>query len=564
MTTKHLTTGDSGHIERAPGSTSMPATDASTALAGLSGRPALLAMVGIALVVLLAALDQTIVATALPSVIAELKGFELYAWVATSYLLTSTVMVPIMGKLGDLYGRKPFLLAAIIVFVGASAMAGAATSMLFLIAARAVQGIGAGMLQATAFASVGDMFPQPERRARWQGLITGTFGLASVIGPSLGGVMTDTLGWRSVFYVNLPVGILAIVMIWLMLPANLSPRSPNARIDWAGAATITAAVSALLLAVEWGGGEYAWASPQIIGLLALSIGALATFVVIERRVAEPLMPLDLFRNKTIALCVAISFLAGFTLFALTFYTPLLAQGALGLTASAAGAVLTPLVTCMAVGSLTSGQVFARVRRIRPLMLIGATLLVIGTLLLTQISTQIDRLQLSIELGMCGIGVGMLLPMITVLVQSTVPRNRLGVSTATVQFLRLVGSTLSTAVVGTLVAGVFAAQVLALAPANIDQRLVGAFHDPQALVSQQSRAQLGALAQQIGENGPAQLQQLLQVAQTALADGVRTGFYISFGSALVVLLLVFFIDESALRRGPPASSELPVDAGAHAL
>lgn len=531
---------------------------------GLSGRPAFLAMIGIALVILLSALDQTIVATALPSVIAELQGFELYAWVATSYLLTSTVMVPIMGKLGDLYGRKPFLLAAIVVFVGASAMAGAATSMLFLILARAIQGIGAGMLQATAFASVGDMFPQPERRARWQGLITGTFGLASVVGPSLGGIMTDTFGWRSVFYVNLPVGILAIVMIWLMLPANLSPRSAHARIDWAGAATITTAVSALLLAVEWGGSEYAWASPQIIGLLTLFAASLAAFLLIELRVAEPLMPLDLFRNKTIALCVAISFLVGFTLFALTFYTPLLAQGALGLSASAAGAVLTPLVACMAIGSLTSGQIFARVRRIRPMMLVGAVLLLVGTFLVTQLTTGVNRIQLGIELGLCGIGVGMLLPMITVLVQSTVPRQRLGVSTATVQFLRLVGSTLSTAVVGTLVAGVFATQVVAQAPATIDPQLVAAFHDPQALVSQQSRAQLGALAQQLGESGPAQLQQLLTIGQNALAMGVRTGFYVSFGAALLVLLLVFFIDESALRRGPPTPSDLPIDGGAHAL
>jgi MFS family permease len=194
---------------------------------GMSGMPALLAMIGISLTVLLAALDQTIVGTALPRIVSELHGFQLYPWVATSYLLTSTIMVPIMGKFGDLYGRKPFLLAAIVIFVGASAACGAATSMLFLILGRGLQGIGAGMLQATAFTSVGDMFPQPERRARWQGIITSTFGLASVVGPSLGGLMTDSLGWRSVFYVNLPIGILAIVVLIFTLPAKLSPRAPQ-------------------------------------------------------------------------------------------------------------------------------------------------------------------------------------------------------------------------------------------------------------------------------------------------------------------------------------------------
>ncbi|KAB8142079.1 MFS transporter [Chloroflexia bacterium SDU3-3] len=543
----------------------LPQAQAAPTGLGLSGRDALIPMIGIALVILLSALDQTIVATALPSVIAELQGFELYAWVATSYLLTSTVMVPVMGKLGDLYGRKPFLMAAIVIFVGASAMAGASTSMLFLIISRAIQGIGAGMLQATAFASVGDMFPQPERRARWQGVTTGTFGLASVFGPSLGGVMTDHLGWRSVFYVNLPIGILAIVMIWMTLPANLSPRAAQARIDWGGTATIVAAISALLLAVEWGGSAYAWASPQIIGLLAVALLAFAGFFIIERRVPEPLMPLDLFGNRIIALCSAISLLLGFALFALTFYIPLFAQGALAMSASSAGALLTPLVAFMAVGSLTSGQIFARVGRFRTLMLVGAGLLLVGTFLITQVSTQVNTLLLGAELALCGIGVGLQLPMLTVIVQSSVPRSRLGVSTAMVQFLRLMGSTLSTAVVGALVSGVFVATLAASAPAGTDARLLSAFHDPQALVSEQTRAELSAVAQQLGPDGPTQLAQLIAQAQDALAVGIRTGFMVSLASAVLILILVLMIDERAVQRQEPMSAaDLPLDSGAHAL
>jgi EmrB/QacA subfamily drug resistance transporter len=546
-----------GHTGSAPKATPARAAVArqNTSLSleqGMSGMPALLAMIGISLTVLLAALDQTIVGTALPRIVAELHGFQLYPWVATAYLLTSTIMVPIMGKLGDLYGRKPFLLIAIVIFVGASAACGAATSMLFLILGRGLQGVGAGMLQATAFTSVGDMFPQPERRARWQGIITSTFGLASVVGPSLGGVMTDSLGWRSVFYVNLPIGILAIVVLMLTLPSKLSPRAPQARIDWAGAATITLGISALLLAVEWGGDSMPWTSPTILGLLAFSAMLLVAFVAIERRAPEPLMPLDLFKLWPMTICSAISVLVGFALFGLVFYTPLFAQGALNLSASAAGALLTPLVTCMAAGSLLSGQVFARLRRARPLMLAGSTLFVMGALLLTRITLEVDHLWLGIQLGLCGLGAGMLMPMLTIIVQSTVPRRRLGVGTATVQFLRLIGSTLGTALVGALVSGTFAARLAASIPPGADARLVAALQDPRSLISPDAQAATSALADQSGAGGPAQLQQLLALSRAALADGVRMGFWMAFVAGVGVLLLALLLRDA--RATAPARPE----------
>jgi EmrB/QacA subfamily drug resistance transporter len=506
--------------------------------AGMHGTPALLAMFGIMAVVLLSALDQTIIGTALPRVVAELQGFSLYAWVATSYLLTSTVMVPIMGKMGDLYGRKPFLLASVIIFVGASAAAGASQTMIFLILARGVQGIGAGMLQATAFTSVSDMFPQPERRARWQGLITSTFGIASVVGPSLGGIMTDTLGWRSVFYVNLPIGILAIALIWFTLPANLSPRQPRARIDWAGTATITLSISAFLLAVEWGGEVMPWLSPAIIGLLALCVVTLGMFAYIERRAPEPLIPLDLFKSRTITISSIISLLIGFALFALVYYTPLLFQGGLGLSPSAAGALQTPLAVCTAIGSLTSGQVFARIRQMKPLMLTGAVFLLIGTGLLLGVDAQVSPTVLSAELALTGLGVGMQLPLLTILVQSIVPRERLGVGTATIQFLRLIGSTVGTAVVGAAVNAIFAAQMAAAIPAGTDPRIASAFESPQTLINPEAQAQIQALGQQLGPGGAAQIQQLITASHSALIEGIRVGYIMALVvSVLVVLLLL---------------------------
>ncbi|MBX0329173.1 MFS transporter [Oscillochloris sp. ZM17-4] len=521
--------------------------------AGMHGTPALLAILGIMAVVLLSALDQTIVGTALPRVVADLGGFDLYAWVATSYLLTSTVMVPVMGKFGDLYGRKPFLLASVVIFVGASAVAGAAQSMIWLIVARGVQGIGAGMLQATAFTSVSDMFPQPERRARWQGLITSTFGIASVIGPSLGGIMTDSLGWRSVFYVNLPIGVLAVALIWLTLPSDLSPRTPNARIDWAGAATITLAISALLLAVEWGGDTMPWASPQIIGLLALSVTMIVSFGLIERRAPEPLLPLDLFEMPAILISSIISLLVGFALFALVYYTPLLFQGGFGISPSAAGALQTPLAVSMAMGSLTSGQLFARIRRMRPLLFTGATLLGFGSLLLLGSNTSSNLVLLSAELALTGFGVGLQLPMLTILVQSIVPRHRLGVGTSTIQFTRLIGSTIGTAIVGAAVNGLYAAGVAAAAAPGTDPRLAAAFSDPQALVDPQALAQIQDLVGQVGAS-QADLQQLLDAARNTLISSVHVGYMLSLGCAAAIfgLLLIMRVpDFRAAQPAPPA-------------
>jgi EmrB/QacA subfamily drug resistance transporter len=508
--------------------------------AGLYGTQALLAMTGLMTVVLLAALDQTIVGTALPRVVAELGGFALYGWVATSYLLTSTIMVPIMGKLGDLYGRKPFLMLSVVIFVGASALAGAAPTMMFLVIARAIQGIGAGMLQATAFTSVSDMFPQPARRARWQGLITSTFAIASVVGPVLGGVMTESLGWRSVFYINLPVGILALMLVQIYLPADLSPRAARRSIDWAGAATITVSVSALLLFVEWGGNSMPWSSPTIIALGVLCVAALIAFIFVERSVPEPLFPIDLLKRQSILIANIVSFLAGFVMFALVYFTPLLLQGGLGLSPSAAGLYQTPLAVSIAFGSLIGTQFFARTQRMKASMLWGASCMVIGTFILLGVNSSVNPLALAFTLALAGWGMGFILPMLTLLVQSIIPRERMGVATSTVQFLRLIGSTIGTAVVASAVNAVFGAQMRATFTADTDPRVVEAFHNPQAVIDPTTQASLQSMLSELGAEAALQVQQLIETAHVALIDGVRLGYIMSFVIALVIMVLLLII------------------------
>jgi EmrB/QacA subfamily drug resistance transporter len=524
--------------------------------AGMHGNAALLAMSGIVAVILLAALDQTIVGTALPRVVAELGGFALYGWVATSYLLTSTIMVPIMGKLGDLYGRKRFLLASVVIFVGASALAGAATSMMFLVIARGIQGIGAGMLQATAFATVSEMFPQPARRARWQGMITSTFAIASVVGPVMGGVLTEAWGWRSVFYINLPVGIVALVLLQTMLPGNLSVRSPKARIDWAGAATITVSITALLLAVEWGGIELSWSSPTILSLLATAGIALVIFGWVELHTEEPLFPVDLLQRRTILLTNVLSLLLGFVMFALVYYTPLLFQGGLGLSPSAAGAWQTPLAVSTALGSTISGQIFARVQRMKGLMYVGAVLLISGTVALLPVNLDTPPLVLSLSLAVAGMGVGFMMPMLTLLVQSIVERRRLGVATSTIQFLRLIGSTIGTAVVASAVNSVYAREVQLAVTGATDPRLMDAFHNPQALINPKAQAEIQGLVDQLGGAAASQAALLNEAAHRALVSGVRFGYVLALGLAVVIAILVVMLRTPNYRDDElPAPSQV---------
>lgn len=508
--------------------------------AGMHGTPALLAMIGLMTVVLLAALDQTIVGTALPRVVAELGGFDLYGWVATAYLLTSTIMVPIMGKLGDLYGRKPFLLLSIVIFVGASALAGAANTMMWLVLARGIQGIGAGMLQATAFTSVSDMFPQPARRARWQGLITSTFAVASVVGPVMGGVLTESMGWRSVFYINLPVGIIAFLLVQIFLPADLSPRAHNARIDWAGAATITIAISALLLVVEWGGNTMPWASPTILGLAALCLVALLAFIFIERSAPEPLFPIDLLKQQSILFANITSLLAGFAMFALVYFTPLLLQGGLGLSPSAAGAFQTPLAVSTALGSLMCTQIFARTQRMKVLMLWGGSCVIVGTTLLLGVNSNSSPLRLGLTLALAGWGIGFILPMLTLLVQSIVARERMGVATSTLQFLRLIGSTIGTAVVASSVNALFASRMQAAFTPTTDPRMMEAFHNPQAVIDPGTQAALQQLLTELGADAATELQHLTDVAHNALISGVRFGYVMALVLAVAIMGLLIYI------------------------
>ncbi|HEU0027344.1 MAG TPA: MDR family MFS transporter [Ktedonobacterales bacterium] len=416
----------------------------------------LMIVAGLLLALTLSSLDATIVGTALPTIAGDLHGFAQYSWVVTAYLLTSTTVVPIVGKLSDQFGRKGFLLAGITLFLLGSALSGVAQTMTQLILFRGLQGLGAGLMQTLAFTLVADLFP-PAERGRWQGVFVCVLSLALIVGPAIGGAITDHTTWRWVFYVNLPIGVLALLVLMAWLPATISVRSSAyrgwaavRRIDFAGALTAAAATVCLLLALTWGGTASPWESPQAVGLLIAAGVLYLAFLLIERVVREPLLPLDLFRNQVFAASALLALAGGMVIYAMIFYLPLFLQGVLGQTATNSGARLAPLFIPVAISAVIGGQVITKVGRYHALAVIGALILLSGIFLLTRMNTTTALWTVTLDMIVVGLGIGVLQPIYTVAGQNAIPIERLGAGTGAMNYLRAMGSLVGTAALGAIV------------------------------------------------------------------------------------------------------------------
>ncbi len=398
-------------------------------------------------VLLLAALDQTIVATALPRIVSDLGGLTSYSWVFTAYVLATTVTIPLYGKLGDVYGRRPLYIVAISIFLVGSALCGLAQSMTQLVAFRAVQGLGGGGLFALALATIANIVP-PRDRGRYQGLIGATFAAGSIAGPALGGLIVDHASWRWAFYVNLPVGVIALAVIWIAMPKRTQRREHS--LDYLGAALLAGGTTSLLLGLVWGGRQYSWGSSHVLGSLAAAVVLLAVFGVVERRAREPILPFELLRNRTVAGGVAAICLSAMAMFGTIAFVPLFVQGVIGTSATSSGVVLTPFMLGAVVASALSGQWVSRSGRVRPNAIAGPIVLGTGLFLLSRMDTSTTNAEAARNMVIAGIGLGLMMQVFVLAVQNAVPVRTMGSATALTQFGRSIGATLGVTLMGVIV------------------------------------------------------------------------------------------------------------------
>ncbi|WP_298405351.1 MDR family MFS transporter [uncultured Chloroflexus sp.] len=444
--------------------TTSPTTVATTRIdyaVTLDQRSKVLILIGVLLGLFLSALDQTIVSTALPRIVADLKGIELIGWVSTSYLLASTAMVPIYGKLSDIYGRKYVLLFGIVVFLLGSLLCGLASDMTQLVFFRGLQGFGAAALTSTAFAIPADLFA-PAERARYMGLFGAVFGLSSVVGPFIGGLLTDNLSWHWIFFVNLPLGVIALGFIIAKLPRLHSGLKPA--IDYAGAATLLLTVIPFLLALTLDKNDFPWTSPLIVSLFTVSIVGLIFFLLIERRAESPILPLHLFRIRTFTLTAMIGVTVGATLFAAIFFLSLYLVNVLGVSATAAGTTLIPLTLSLVVGAMVSSQIVQRTGRYKWVIIGGMAIIVASLWWLTTLTPETSIWMVRLRMIALGLGLGPSMPILNLAMQNAVPRTDMGAATASRQFFQQIGQVVGSAVFGALLTSVLTTTLSAnLAP-----------------------------------------------------------------------------------------------------
>jgi EmrB/QacA subfamily drug resistance transporter len=531
-------TGGAGSLD---GGGSLNASDPVTSTVGnggaaqvgyLSKRQIIIILPGLLMALMLAMLDQLIVGTALPRIVGSLGGVSHLSWVVTAYTLASTITTPFYGKLGDMYGRKKFFISAIIIFLAGSALSGLSQTMAQLIAFRAIQGLGAGGLMVGAMATIGDIVP-PRERGRYMSYFMVVMMLATVGGPLLGGWITDAFSWRWIFYINLPLGGAALVYLTAMM--HMPARRVQHRIDYLGGALLAIIATAIILLATWGGTEYRWASPQVIGLAVIAVVSLAGFLAVERRAAEPMLPLHVFKNRNFSLTMVLTFFVGLSLFGAMTFLPLFQQTVQGASPTVSGLLFTPLMIGSALTSVVAGQAVTKTGKYKIFPIIGGVIMTAGMFLLSRIGVSTTRLGLSLDYVVLGLGMGFLMQMVSLIAQNSVELRDMGVASSARMFFQQIGGSLGVAALGAL----FASRL---------NSVLG------------SAASTGVHATN-GQLDPAQVNSLRPAARHivdgAIAHAVQGVFTWVVPASVIVFVLALFIKEVPLRgRAPSAESPTP--------
>jgi EmrB/QacA subfamily drug resistance transporter len=526
-------------------------------LSTLPRKQVFITLAGVMLAMFLGSLDQTVVGTAMPRIISDLGGFSQYTWVTTAYMITSAVAVPIVGKLTDIYGRRIFYIFGVVIFTLGSVLCGFSQNITEMIFFRGFQGIGAGIMMANAFTTIGDLFP-PAVRGKYQGLVSSVFGVSSIIGPTLGGFITDYFSWHWIFFVNVPLG-LAVILLFIFYFPNIRRDNLKHSIDYTGVALLILTVVPLLLALSWADVEYPWGSPQIIGMFAFAAVALFCFILVERRSQEPIVPLWLVRNRIVAVSQVLTFLTGFGMFGSTIFIPLFFQGVLGDKATASGSFLTPMMLSNVFGAFISGQFLSRTGgHYRIQGAIGMAILTFGFFLLSGMSITTSHVIAVRNIIITGFGMGITMPLYIIAVQNAVPYAFLGAATSVTAFTRSIGGTVGLAIFGSMMSNRFAGELAVKIPQDVISavpatQLNTIMHNPQALFSTDAQATLQGI---FGQQNVKLVQDMLTALRQSLDIAISHVFLFAFGALAFGFVVNFFIKEIPLRAHHTIDTEPP--------
>ncbi|MFJ8360187.1 MDR family MFS transporter [Streptomyces sp. NPDC093984] len=485
-------------------------------------------LLALMITMMLAMLDNMIVGTAMPTIVGELGGLEHLSWVVTAYTLATAAATPLWGKLGDMYGRKGSFMTSIVIFLVGSALSGMAQNMGQLIGFRAVQGLGAGGLMVGVMAIIGDLIP-PRERGKYQGMMAGVMALAMIGGPLVGGTITDNWGWRWAFYINLPLGVVALVAISAVL--HLPKKRSQARVDYLGAALLTVGITSIVLVTTWGGSQYAWTSARIMELIGIGVAALVGFLFWQTKAAEPVVPLHIFRSRNFSLMSAIGFITGFVMFGATLFLPLYQQSVQGASATNSGLLLLPMLGAMLVVSMIAGRVTTNSGRYKVFPVVGSVLMIVGLFLLSRMDTETSRLTSGLYMAVLGAGMGCLMQITMLVAQNSVEMRDMGVASSTTTLARTLGSSFGVAIMGAL----------------FNNRV-------QHVMAERAGALGSKITEQSAQLDAKSLQKLPAAAREAYQHAVSAGTHSAFllGTVVAVLALAaaVFVKEVPLRGAGP--------------